>query len=83
MDPQTVVRIAELLKVYGGWGTTVLLAAGMVWEFKYFMALLEKRHVQISELLSESNTVLSQSRDTNREVKAELERLRNMMERRA
>lgn len=72
-DTETIGGLAEMLKFYGGWGVAAVLFFLVVWMFVYFTRLLERRHDQFAELISDGNATL-------KSVKDELVRLQSRLD---
>ena len=66
--PISAQKIAELLQLYGGWGMTAILIVGIVLLYRSMSKVIEARNQLIVDLLRETTSVLTQARDTNREV---------------
>ena len=69
-------RIAQILQTYGGWGMCAILIVGIVALYWSMSKVISRQNEQLQALLVETATVLTQARDTNREV-AETNRTTN------
>jgi hypothetical protein len=61
-------KLAKFLQLYGGWGMTAVLMVGIVLLYRSMSKVIEQRNQLIVDLLRETTSVLTQARDTNREV---------------
>jgi type II secretory pathway component PulM len=65
---ESAEKIARLLQVYGGWGMCAVLIVGIVALYWSMSKVLVRQNEQLQALLKETTAVLTQARDTNREV---------------
>ena len=68
MTEQAIMSGAKILDTYGAWGMCMILVAGIVLLYRSMSRVIEDRNQQLVDLLKETTAVLTQARDTNRDV---------------
>lgn len=76
-----ITTFAEFLQTYGGWGISVVLIAGIIYQYRVTHNLIEDRTQQLIDMLKETSAMLQQSADESRHVQQVLERVERLLER--
>jgi hypothetical protein len=76
----TIKEVAEFLQVFGGWGVSAILLAGIVYLYRSTNKLLERRNEQFIEALKETTAALQQNNDESRRVESALTRVERILD---
>lgn len=78
---QTMTELAQFLQTFGGWGVAVVFLGLLIYVYRSFNNLLEKRNEQFIEALRETTNALSTNSDDSKRIEAVLTRVERLLDR--